>query len=183
MNFGAEPLDGVSCCDWTFVRKGSRHPPCLLVGRQRVGVSSFWCKCETFPLHLQLSCCPILSTSLLAQAFVLAELRFGTVTKGSAKREGRGWGWVLRWCGVPHCPRALFGLQVFLAASVLRSTPALGIHVLFGCLRTFRIDLSYCASVEFRCQRTVSCLLVHHTLGDVTPFWSLVTRDVLCFFH
>ena len=36
VNFGAEPLNGVSSCDWAFVEKGLRHPPCLLVGNNEL---------------------------------------------------------------------------------------------------------------------------------------------------
>ena len=47
----------------------------------------------------------------------------------------------------------------------------------------FGFDLSYCASVKFKCLRTVFISYGStYTLGDVTPFWSLVTRDVLVFF-
>ena len=125
MNFGAEPLDAVSCCDWTFVKKvrvilrvcwlGDNELVFLLLSGAIVRLFHSTCNSLVVPS----------SPPPCWHKPLLAELRSGTATMAPQnKKVGRGWGWVLRWCRVPHCPCALFDLRVFLAVSVLRSTPA-----------------------------------------------------------
>ena len=89
-------------------------------------------------------------------------------------RSRRGWGWVLRWCGVPHCPCALFGSQVFLAASVLRSTHAFAGLSRGHCVEIYTSSQSVCDGRLFPHVSDLTCLTVRLLSSSVgAPFYFL----------